>query len=98
MGEPSKDKLRISPYRVVPRSPFAPEARGLLSFYESGEIRVEASPRTTGASLVPSCSLKLHGKRFAGQMAEWVVETAFIGAQRMMNIAPLAGSLWESWA
>ena len=45
-------------------------------------------PRTTVSHLVRSSDLNHHGTLFAGRMAEWVVEAAFIGAQRALNVDP----------
>lgn len=42
----------------------------------------------TTSHLVRSGDLNHHGTLFAGRMAEWVVETAFIGAQRALEIDP----------
>lgn len=45
-------------------------------------------PRTTVSHLVRSSDLNHHGTLFAGRVAEWVVEAAFIGAQRALNADP----------
>jgi len=50
--------------------------------------KIEELPRTITSHLVRSSDLNHHGTLFAGRMAEWVVETAFIGAQRALGIDP----------
>lgn len=49
---------------------------------------VENLTRTTVSHLVRSSDLNHHGTLFAGRMAEWVVEAAFIGAQRALDVDP----------
>jgi len=51
-------------------------------------VRIEELPRTAVSHLVRSGDLNHHGTLFAGRMAEWVVEAAFIGAQRALNVDP----------
>lgn len=50
--------------------------------------RVEELPKAITSHLVRSSDLNHHGTLFAGRMSEWVVEAAFIGAQRALGIDP----------
>ncbi|HIP88162.1 MAG TPA: hypothetical protein EYH27_06990, partial [Anaerolineales bacterium] len=45
-------------------------------------------PGAVTSHLVRSSDLNHHGTLFAGRMSEWVVEAAFIGAQRALGIDP----------
>lgn len=49
---------------------------------------IDDLPRTRLSHLVRSSDLNHHGTLFAGRMAEWVVEAAFIGAQRALDVDP----------
>jgi len=51
-------------------------------------MHIENLPRTTVSRLVRSSDLNHHGTLFAGRIAEWVVEAAFIGAQRALDADP----------
>ena len=45
-------------------------------------------PAATVSRLIKPQDLNHHGTLFAGRMAEWAVETAFIGAQKVLAVDP----------
>ena len=45
-------------------------------------------PVATVSRLIKPQDLNHHGTLFAGRMAEWAVETAFIGAQKVLAVDP----------
>lgn len=51
-------------------------------------MHIDELPRTTTSHLVRSGDLNHHGTLFAGRMSEWVVEAAFVGAQRALSVDP----------
>lgn len=51
-------------------------------------MRIDDLPRITASHLVKSVDLNHHGTLFAGRMAEWLVETAFMAARAALGCAP----------
>jgi acyl-CoA hydrolase len=51
-------------------------------------MHIEELPQAVSSHLVRSSDLNHHGTLFAGRMSEWVVEAAFIGAQRALDVDP----------
>jgi acyl-CoA hydrolase len=51
-------------------------------------MNIEELPVTTISHLIKPQDLNHHGTLFAGRMAEWAVETGFIGAQKVLAVDP----------
>jgi len=51
-------------------------------------MHIEELPITTISHLIKPEDTNHHGTLYAGRMADWAVESSFIGAQKILRVAP----------